>query len=86
MKSVFLSLAFVLLFTSSKSQQTTDKLVVHFDFNKSNINEEARMQLDSMLNANRNRFSLTSIQLFGHCDSMGIISITTSSRVKEQKQ
>jgi outer membrane protein OmpA-like peptidoglycan-associated protein len=71
MKSVFLSLAFLLFLTSSKSQQTTDKLVVHFDFNKSNINEEARMQLDSVLNANKNRFSMTSIQLFAHCDSIG---------------
>jgi outer membrane protein OmpA-like peptidoglycan-associated protein len=71
MKPLIILFALLLNLTSAKSQQVTDKLVVHFDFNKSNINAEAKTQLDSLMIANKNRFTLTGIELYAHCDSIG---------------
>jgi len=70
MKSLFVTIANVLFFISAVSQQT-DRLVVHFDFNKSKLRYDARQQIDSLLNSNKNRFSFTSIELSAHCDSIG---------------
>jgi outer membrane protein OmpA-like peptidoglycan-associated protein len=70
MKSIPILLTAFFFFTTVRSQQT-DRLVVHFDFNKSIINSGARQQLDSLLKANKDRFALTNIQIAAHCDSIG---------------
>jgi len=70
MKFIFALLLASFFILPARSQQT-DKLVIHFDFNKSNINAQAKMQLDSMLTANKNKFTLAAIELFAHCDSIG---------------
>jgi len=48
-----------------------EKLVVHFDFNKSEINSETKHILDSMITANKNLFVITGIDIAAHCDSVG---------------
>ena len=51
--------------------QQTDKLIVHFAFNKSVITETTKFQLDSLLTDNMDRFRITRIELYAHCDSIG---------------
>ena len=70
MKSLFITIAAVLFLISARSQQT-DRLVVHFDFNKSKLRDDAKQQIDSLLTSNKNQFSFTSIELSAHCDSIG---------------
>jgi len=88
MKSIILFLAAFLIYNTLWSQQT-ERLVVHFDFNKSNINASTRLQLDSLLDVNKARFSITSIGLSAHCDSVGNhayndgLSIRRAEAVKE---
>ncbi|HYJ38343.1 MAG TPA: OmpA family protein [Chitinophagaceae bacterium] len=70
MKSIPILLTAFFFFTTARAQQS-DRLVVHFDFNRSNINAGARQQLDSLVNANKDRFAFNSIQIAAHCDSIG---------------
>ena len=56
---------------SIASAQQTDRLVVHFGFNQSNINSVTKSQLDSLLESNKNRFTLMGIEISAHCDSVG---------------
>jgi len=71
MKPQILLLCVGILCISSGRGQQTDKLIIHFDFNQSNINAESRRQLDSMLLSNRNVFSLSGFVIDAHCDSIG---------------
>src|SRR5689334_4112777 len=48
-----------------------EKLVIHFDFNKSEINPETKHLLDSMITSNKNTFVITGIDIAAHCDSIG---------------
>src|SRR5436305_14906882 len=48
-----------------------EKLVIHFDFNKSEINPDAMHLLDSMINSNKNTYVITGIDIAAHCDSIG---------------
>ena len=70
MKTIFLMFASVFAIHFASGQQT-ERLVVHFDFNKSKLTPHARQQLDSLLTANKNRFTFTNIELSAHCDSFG---------------
>jgi outer membrane protein OmpA-like peptidoglycan-associated protein len=69
MKSIAL-LLFTVLVISSKAQ-LVEKLVVHFAFNKSDLQPDALNQLDSLLQSNKNRFIFTGIDIDAHCDSVG---------------
>ena len=88
MKTIFIILASVFAIHFACAQQT-ETLIVHFDFNKSKLRSDARQQLDSLLTANKNRFTFTSIQLSAHCDSIGNhqyndqLSVQRAESVKE---
>src|SRR5689334_7493272 len=69
MKPVILMLAILLCFAASSRAQ--EKLVIHFDFNKSEITPEAKHILDSMVTSNKNSFVITGIDISAHCDSVG---------------
>jgi outer membrane protein OmpA-like peptidoglycan-associated protein len=51
------------------SGQTPESFTMYFDFNKYALTEASLLQIDSCLNANKNRPS--KYQLEGHCDSTG---------------
>jgi outer membrane protein OmpA-like peptidoglycan-associated protein len=70
MKSILAIVFAISLLTTVKAQQT-ERLVVHFDFDRSQLRSDARQQLDSLLASNKNRFSFTSIEISAHCDSFG---------------
>ncbi len=88
MKSLFVTIATLLFLISAEAQQT-DRLVVHFDFNKSKLRYDAKQQLDSLLASNKNRFSFTGIEVSAHCDSIGNneyndqLSLQRAASVKE---
>jgi outer membrane protein OmpA-like peptidoglycan-associated protein len=68
--------------------QQVEKLVIHFAFNKSDLQTATRNQLDSLIQANKNKYNFTSIEIDAHCDSVGnnsyndILSIERASSVK----
>src|SRR3954467_10813338 len=68
-KTIALLLATV--FAISTRGQQVEKLVVHFAFNKSDLQTEAKNLLDSLLQANKNKYTFTGIQIDAHCDSVG---------------
>jgi outer membrane protein OmpA-like peptidoglycan-associated protein len=68
MKPVIILLA---SFFCSTLAFTQEKMVLHFDFNKSEINPEAKHMLDSMLASNKTAFVITGIEIAAHCDSIG---------------
>ena len=70
MKSLLATALAFLVFAAVRAQQT-DKLIVHFDFNKSTLRAEEKQRLDSLMASNKNRFSFLSIELSAHCDSVG---------------
>jgi outer membrane protein OmpA-like peptidoglycan-associated protein len=53
--------------------QQKDTVVIHFDFNHSEITTEAAATLDSLIGANVSG-KLYQIKLFGHCDFIGSIA------------
>src|SRR6476619_5868927 len=69
MKPTIITLATFLCFATTTRAQ--EKLVVHFDFNRSEINSDAKHLLDSMVNSNKNLFVITGIEIAAHCDSIG---------------
>ena len=69
MKPTICTLAIFLCHATMTSAQ--EKLVVHFDFNKSEINTETKHILDSMITANKNLFVITGVEIAAHCDSIG---------------
>jgi outer membrane protein OmpA-like peptidoglycan-associated protein len=69
MKTIALLLATI--FAIGTKGQQVEKLVVHFAFNKSDLQTEAKNQLDSLLQANKNKYTFTGIQIDAHCDSIG---------------
>jgi outer membrane protein OmpA-like peptidoglycan-associated protein len=69
MKTIALLLATI--FAIGTKGQQVEKLVVHFAFNKSDLQTEAKNQLDSLLQANKNKYTFTGIQIDAHCDSVG---------------
>ena len=69
MKPTIITLAIFLCYGITTRAQ--EKLVVHFDFNKSEINSDAKQILDSMITANKNLFVITGVDIAAHCDSVG---------------
>ena len=69
MKPAIIVLACFLIYSTSTSAQ--EKMVIHFDFNKSEINNESKHLLDSMIASNKNAFVITAIEIAAHCDSIG---------------
>jgi len=69
MKPAIIVLACFLIYSTSISAQ--DKMVIHFDFNKSAINSDSKHLLDSMIASNKNAFVITTIEIAAHCDSIG---------------
>ncbi|WP_162915662.1 OmpA family protein [Paraflavitalea soli] len=68
------SYCFALLMTvcchAARSQQTTDTLLVRFDFNQATLTKPATATLDSFLQLNPLAI-ITRISLAGHCDFVG---------------
>jgi outer membrane protein OmpA-like peptidoglycan-associated protein len=50
--------------------QRTDTIIIHFDFDRSDIRPEAAATLDSFLSA-ANTAAIQQIELYGHCDYVG---------------
>ena len=69
MKPTIITLAILLCYATTTRAQ--EKLVIHFDFNKSEINSEAKHVLDSMITANKSLFVITGVDIAAHCDSVG---------------
>jgi outer membrane protein OmpA-like peptidoglycan-associated protein len=61
--------AISLLFFSFCHAQPTEKMTIHFDFNRSEITPETARQLDSMLQ--NKKAPITWMKLEGHCDQIG---------------
>lgn len=68
MKQIFT--CFLIIISLAGFSQAREKLIINFDFNKSQITAVAKEKLDSFIKTNL----LTSIQkinLYGHCDAIG---------------
>jgi len=70
MKSYCLALLMIVCCHTSRSQQITDTLLVHFDFNQAVLTTQAAATLDSFLQLNP-LATITHISLAGHCDFIG---------------
>lgn len=70
MKSFSFSLLMIVCCHSARAQQTTDTLLIHFDFNKTTITPQATITLDSFLQLNVPT-TIKQISLAGHCDFIG---------------
>jgi outer membrane protein OmpA-like peptidoglycan-associated protein len=68
MKAVLASILFFI--SSNLFAQTQQKFIVNFDYNKSFINAEAALRLDSFIRS-APIASINKINLFGHTDSIG---------------
>src|SRR2546423_9661079 len=71
MKNVILSFIIIFFIAYFSKAQKVDKLILHFAFNKSDITEITRHQLDSLLESNRSKYRIVGIELYAHCDSVG---------------
>lgn len=67
MKKIFFIL--VTLFNTALAQQY-EKLVVHFDFDKAELSEEAKTDIDSLFSRLQGK-EIISLSVTGHCDSKG---------------
>lgn len=70
MRSYCLALLLIICCKAARSQQTTDTLLVHFDFNQAILTTQAAATLDSFLQLNA-LATITQIYLTGHCDFIG---------------
>jgi outer membrane protein OmpA-like peptidoglycan-associated protein len=68
MKTLFTVI--ILLFSLSAISQVAETFMIHFDFDKYNINTVAKKTLDSFLQS-KPVSSIQKIQLYGHCDAIG---------------
>ena len=67
---VLLSILIVLSASLVQAQQQTS-FTVNFDFNKSEITPATAARLDSFVNSTRSKPVTYTIELYGHCDSIG---------------
>ena len=70
MKSHYFSLLLLFCYSTARSQQTTDTLLIHFDYNQSLITPRSTAILDSFLQTNPTAV-ITQVSLTGHCDFIG---------------
>jgi len=49
-------------------------LIIHFYFDKSDLNASAKFSIDSFLNTKKNKLANTKVKISGHCDAIGSIS------------
>jgi outer membrane protein OmpA-like peptidoglycan-associated protein len=66
----FLFIIAILFASLTLHAQQTATIVIHFDFNKSDIRPASASTLDSFFTAERTA-KLTGIELYGHCDHIG---------------
>jgi outer membrane protein OmpA-like peptidoglycan-associated protein len=70
----FVAMKFLLIlsvfFCATASAQITTRMVIHFDFNKDDIRRRDAVDLDTLCVEDRWQF-IKSIELYGHCDSVG---------------
>ncbi len=70
MRSLCFSLLLAICWRNTCAQQTTDTLLIHFDFNQSTITPQAGSALDSFLQLKPST-TIKQISLTGHCDFKG---------------
>jgi outer membrane protein OmpA-like peptidoglycan-associated protein len=70
MRSYCLALLIIASCNTARSQQTTDTLLVHFDYDQAVLTTQATATLDSFLQLNP-LAAITQIYLAGHCDFIG---------------
>lgn len=70
MKYHYFSLFLFLCYGTARSQQTTDTLLIHFDYNQSLVTPRSAAILDSFLQTNPAAV-ITQVSLTGHCDFIG---------------
>lgn len=71
MKSYCFILLMIICSSTARSQQTTDTLLIHFDYNQSSITPQAAATLDSFLQTTTPTATIRQITLLGHCDFIG---------------
>src|SRR5688572_18263701 len=64
---ILLLVSFLFSFNLCCFSQQTEKLSVYFKFDKYDLEDNAKTQIDSLLN----KHSIKHISLKGHCDSLG---------------
>lgn len=69
MKTVLL--LFILIYPGLIKAQSTEKIVIHFDFDKYELRADAKAVLDSFIILDKASTSDRTIELHGHCDYKG---------------
>ncbi|MFY7964861.1 MAG: OmpA family protein [Chitinophagaceae bacterium] len=71
MKPFLSTLILLILFSSAKATDST-QLIIHFDFDKYNINSVEQAKIDSfILQFDTSKFVLKSVSILGHTDQIG---------------